>query len=44
MEIGIIYRERSTPMDIRKTKYNFDKDGKLKCFNYNTYEHIAKEY
>ena len=29
-------------MDIRKSNDNF-KDRKPKCFNYNKYEHIAKE-
>ena len=31
------------PMDIEKTKENFNKDGKSKCFNCNIYEHIAKD-
>ena len=30
-------------MDIGRSNDNF-KDGKLKCFNYNKYGHIAKEY
>ena len=30
-------------MDIGKAKDNFDKDRKPKCFNYNVYEHIAKD-
>ena len=30
-------------MDIRKTKKNFDKDKKPKCFNYEIYEHMAKD-
>ena len=30
-------------MDIRKSNKNF-KDGKPKCFNYNKYRHMAKEY
>ena len=29
-------------MDIEKSNENF-KDGKLKCFNYNKYGHMAKE-
>ena len=29
-------------MNIGKSKDNF-KDGKLKCFNYKIYEHIAKD-
>ena len=31
-------------MNIRKAKDNFDKDRKPKCFNYNVYGHIAKDY
>ena len=30
-------------MDIRKAKDNFDKNRKLKCFNYNEYEHMVKD-
>ena len=30
-------------MDIGKARDNFDKDRKLKYFNYNTYRHIAKD-
>jgi len=30
-------------MDIGKTKNNFNKYGRPKCFNCNTYEHIAKD-
>ena len=29
-------------MDIEKSRDNFDKDGKPKCFNYNTYKHMTK--
>jgi len=29
-------------MDIGKTKDNYDKDRKLKYFNYNIYEQIVK--
>ena len=36
------YRERDVPMNIGKTRDNFDKDGKLKCFNYNTYGYMIK--
>ena len=39
----MIYRGRGIPMDIEKAKDNFDKDGKLKCFNCNTYGHIVKD-
>ena len=40
---GITYGGRGQPMDIGKSNDNF-KDGKLKCFNCNKYEHMAKEY
>ena len=40
----MIYRGRSAPMDIRKARDNFDKDKKLKCFNYNTYRHMVTKY
>jgi len=30
-------------MDIGKSRDNFDKDGKPKCFNCNIYRHLAKE-
>ena len=29
-------------MDIGKSKYNYDKDGKSKCFNCNVYRYMAK--
>ena len=32
------------PMDIGKSRDNFDKDEKPKCFNYNIYRHLAKKY
>jgi len=43
--IGIktTYRGREIPIDIAKSKDNFDKDGKTRCFNCNTYGHIARE-
>jgi len=31
------------PMDISKTKDNYDKEGRPKCFNCNKYGHIVKE-
>jgi len=40
----MIYEERSISMDIGKTRENFDKDGKPRCFNCTTYEYMAKEY
>ena len=30
-------------IDISKTKDNYNKEGRLKCFNCNKYGHIAKE-
>ena len=39
---GTIYGGQGQPMDIGKSNDNF-KDGRPKCFNYNKYEHIAKE-
>ena len=30
-------------MDIGKTKENFDKDRRPKCFNYNIYRHIVND-
>ena len=40
---GMTYRKKGQLMDIGKSNNNF-KDGKLKCFNYNKYGHIAKKY
>jgi len=34
---------RGMPMDIEKMQDNFDKQGRPKCFNCNTYEHMARE-
>ena len=41
--MGMIYGGRGQPMDIGKSNDNF-KDEKPKCFNYNKYGHMAKEY
>ena len=41
--IGITYGERVISMEIRKFKDNYNKDGKLRCFNCNIYKHIAKD-
>ena len=38
-----IYEGRGTSIDIGKTKDNFNKDRRLKCFNCNTYRYMAKE-
>ena len=43
MSTEITYRGRGIYIDIRMTKDNFDKDGRLKCFNCNTYGYMAKE-
>ena len=39
----IIFGERRALMNIRKSRNNFDKNGKPRCFNYNLYRHLAKE-
>ena len=31
-------------MDIGKSKDNYNKNGKPRCFNYNNYEHMTKDY
>ena len=38
------FGRRGMPIDIRKSRDNFDENGKQRCFNYNTYEHIVREY
>jgi len=42
-ESGITYRGREALMDIRKSKDNYNKDGKFRCFNCNVYRYIAKD-
>ena len=37
------YKGRDVSIDIGKTRNNFDKDGRPKCFNCNIYKHIAKD-
>ena len=37
------YRERGVFIDIGKTKDNFNKDRKPRCFNCNVYGYIAKD-
>ena len=44
MGIGTIFGGRGIPMDIGKSRDNFNKDRRPRCFNCNTYKHIAKEY
>ena len=41
--IKTTFRKRKVPMNIGKSKYNFNKDRKPKCFNCNIYRHIVKE-
>ena len=43
METGVIYRDRGAPIDIGKSRDNFDIDGKLRYFNYNTHGHMARD-
>ena len=38
------FGEQGAPIDIGKFWNSFDKNGKPKCFNYNIYGHMAKEY
>jgi len=39
----IQFRGQEMPIDIGKTKNNYDKKERLKCFNYNKYGHMAKK-
>ena len=41
---GITFGGRGAPMNIGKSRNNFDENGKLRCFNYNLYGHITREY
>ena len=38
----VTYSRQGQPIDIGRSNENF-KDEKLKCFNYNKYEHMAKK-
>ena len=38
------YGGRGIPIDIGKSKDNFNKDRKPRCFNCNAYGYMAKEY
>ena len=42
--IGTTFGGRGAPMDIGKSRNNFDKNRKPRCFNCNLYGHLAKEY
>jgi len=39
----MIYGEQKMPMNISKTKENYNKEGRPKCFNHNKYRYMAKE-
>ena len=41
---GTMFRGQGMPMNIEKMQDNFDEQKRPKCFNCNTYGHIAKEY
>ena len=41
---GITFGGRGVPMDIGKSRNNFDENRKPRCFNCNLYGHLAKEY
>ena len=43
IESGITYRGRGAFMNIGKSKYNYNKDRKLRCFNCNIYRYIIKD-
>jgi len=43
IESRIIYSGREVPMDIGKSKNNYNKDGKPRCFNCNVYRYMAKD-
>jgi len=40
---GTIFGGREAPMNMGKSRNNFDENGKPKCFNCNLYGHLAKE-
>ena len=40
---GITFGGRGAPMDIGKSRNNFDENRKPRCFNCNLYGHLAKE-
>jgi len=41
-KMGIIYVGKEVSMEIGKSKDNYDKDRKPRCFNYNVYRHWQK--
>ena len=44
IETKITYKDRGTLINIGKSKDNFDKDRKSKCFNCNVYGYMAKDF
>ena len=44
IELKFTCRGRGTPMDIRRFKDNYKRDGKPRYFNYNINGHIAKDF
>jgi len=40
---GITYREKELPINIRKAKNNYNKEGKSRCFNCNIHKHMFKD-
>jgi len=40
--LGITYEKKGTSIDIGKSKDNYNKDEKPRCFNCNVYKHMAK--
>jgi len=42
-ETGVTYRGRGVSMEIGKSRDNYDKDGKLRCFNCNIYRYMIKD-
>ena len=43
IKTGTIFRGREVPIDIGKSKNNYDKDRRPICFNCNIYRYMAKE-
>jgi len=43
IRIGTTFEGREALMDIRKSKDNFDKNRKPRCFNCNIYGYMAKK-
>ena len=42
--IRTIFRGKGVPMNIGKSRDNYNKEERPRYFNYNTYEHMAKKY